>query len=68
MYIGQQKIVTVAAQDRADLSSILDTGLAIMVEIDNQDSPAALSVTLPLSDTTELSRVAERAESPCRGT
>ena len=50
VYAGRQKIVTVAAQDQADLSAILDTGLAIMVEIDNQDSSAALSITLPLAD------------------
>jgi hypothetical protein len=61
VYAGQQKIVTVAAQDQADLSSILDTGLAIMVEIDNQDSSAALSITLPLAEAAELSRVANRA-------
>ncbi len=50
IYDGDRLIVTVAAQDHADLSAILDTGLAIVVEIDNSTSSPALSVTLPLAD------------------
>jgi len=50
IYDGDRHIVTVAAQDHADLSAILDTGLAIIVEIDDRTSPSALSIALPLAD------------------
>lgn len=51
VYAGGQHIVTVQAQDHADLSAILDTGLAITVEIiDDRRSRPALSVSLPLAD------------------
>jgi hypothetical protein len=53
IYDGDRHIVTVAAQDHADLSAILDTGLAIIVEIDDHTSPPALSITLPLADAPE---------------
>ena len=41
------------AQDHADLSAILDTGLAIIVEIDDRDSHPVLSIALPLADATD---------------
>jgi hypothetical protein len=50
VYAGDQHIVTVQAQDHADLSAILDTGLAITVEIDGRARRPALSISLPLAD------------------
>jgi hypothetical protein len=50
VYAGDQHIVTVQAQDHADLSAILDTGLAITVEIDDRARRPALSISLPLPD------------------
>jgi hypothetical protein len=50
VYAGDRHIVTIAAQDHADLSAILDTGLAIIVEIDDRADRPALSITLPLAD------------------
>ena len=49
-YAGDQYIAAVAAQDHADLSAILDTGLAVVVEIDDQADRPALSITLPLAE------------------
>jgi DEAD/DEAH box helicase len=53
VYAGDKQIVTVAAQDHADLSAILDTGLAIIVEIDDRAGHPTLSITLPLADATD---------------
>ena len=53
IYAGDQHIATVAAQDHADLSAILDTGLAIVVEITGSPGYPALSITLPLTDTAD---------------
>ena len=53
VYAGDQHIVTIAAQDHADLSAILDTGLAITVEIDDRADHPALSLMLPLADVTD---------------
>jgi hypothetical protein len=50
VYAEDQHIVTIAAQDHADLSAILDTGLAIIVEIDDHARHPALLITLPLAD------------------
>jgi hypothetical protein len=50
VYAGDQHIVNVQAQDHADLSAILDTGLAITVEIDDRAERPALSISLPLAD------------------
>jgi hypothetical protein len=46
VYAGDQHIITVAAQDQADLSAILDTGLATIVEIVERDSRPMLTITL----------------------
>lgn len=53
IYAGDQRLVTVAAQDQADLSAILETGLAIIVEINNRADRPALSITLPLTDSAD---------------
>ena len=53
VYAGDKQIATVAAQDHADLSAILDTGLAIIVKIDDRSYHPALSITLPLADATD---------------
>ena len=53
VYAGDQRIATVAAQDHADLSAILDTGLTITVEIGDRADHPTLSVSLPLADTTD---------------
>jgi hypothetical protein len=50
VYAGDERVITVAAQDHADLSAILDTGLAVAVEITGSPSYPALSITLPLVD------------------
>jgi hypothetical protein len=47
---GDQHIVTVQAQDHADLSAILDTGLAITVEIGGRARRPGLSISLLLAD------------------
>jgi hypothetical protein len=53
VYAGDQRIITVAAQDQADLSAILDTGLATIVEIVKQRDRPMLTITLPFADTTD---------------
>lgn len=53
IYAGDQHVVTVAAQDQADLSAILDTGLAVTVEIDQQTDRPTLSIVLPFSESTD---------------
>jgi hypothetical protein len=53
VYAGDQHIVTVASQDHADLSAILDTGLDIIVGINEQGDPPTLSITLPFGDATD---------------
>jgi hypothetical protein len=53
VYAGDQHIVTVAAQDHADLSAILDTGLTIVMQIGDRASQPVLSITLPLTDGTD---------------
>ena len=53
VYAGDQHIVTVATQDQADLSAIQDTGLATIVEIDDQAHRPVLSITLQLADATD---------------
>ena len=50
VYASDQHIVTIPAQDQADLSAILDTGLAITVEIGGQARRPVLSISLPLAD------------------
>ncbi len=50
VYAADRHIVTIAAQDHADLSAILDTGLAVSVEIDGPASRPVLSISLPLAD------------------
>lgn len=49
VYAGDQLITTAAAQDHADLSAILDTGLDLIVEIHEHVGRPILSITLPLS-------------------
>ena len=51
LYAGDQHVVSVAAQDQADISAILDTGLAITVDLDDSGEGSALIITLPLADT-----------------
>lgn len=51
LYAGDQHVASVAAQDQADISAILDTGLAITVDLDNSGEGSALIITLPLADT-----------------
>lgn len=53
VYAGDHHVATVAAQDHADLSAILDTGLAIAAEITGSLGGPALSITLPLADTAD---------------
>lgn len=50
IYAEDQHLATVAAQDQADLSAILDTGLAIIVETGDHAGHPALSITLPLTE------------------
>jgi hypothetical protein len=45
--------VTVAAQDQADLSAILDTGLAVGLEIGTLAERPTLSITLSFADMTD---------------
>jgi hypothetical protein len=53
VYGGDQLLTTVASQDHADLSAILDTGLDLTLKIDDQLDPPTLTVALPLADATD---------------
>lgn len=50
VYASDQHVVAIPAQDHADLSAILDTGLAITVEIAGRPRRPVLSISLPLAD------------------
>jgi hypothetical protein len=54
VYAGNEQVGTIASQDQADLSAILDTGLDLVLEINDEeaDSPT-LTIALPLSEGTE---------------
>ncbi|GAA3603760.1 hypothetical protein GCM10022419_105390 [Nonomuraea rosea] len=47
LYAGQTHLVTVAAQDQADLAAILDTGLGILIELDERSDPPSVLISLP---------------------
>jgi hypothetical protein len=53
VYAGDQQAATVAAQDQADISAILDTGLAIAVDLGDSGESAALTISLPLAETAD---------------
>jgi hypothetical protein len=53
IYAKDQHIATIASQDHADLSAILDTGLDILVDINEQTGPPILRITLAFSDATD---------------
>lgn len=53
IYAGVQHIFTIASQDQADLLAIIETGLDIDIDIDDQADPAILSITLPFGDTVD---------------
>jgi hypothetical protein len=55
VYAGNQLLATIASEDHADLSAILDTGLDLILQIDEDeetDSPT-LTVALPLGEATD---------------
>lgn len=52
IYASDALIATVAAQDHADLSAILDTGLAFNIEVSTQDVRPYLTLSLPFAETT----------------
>lgn len=51
VYAGQTHLATIASQDHADVSAILDTGLAIDLAVDVNSEPPTLTISLPLVDT-----------------
>lgn len=50
LYAGSTRLATIASQDQADVSSIIDTGLAVDLELDTDSDPAVLTISLPLGD------------------
>jgi hypothetical protein len=50
VYAADQRVATVLAQDHADLSAILETGLTITVDIGDRDGRSVLSVSLQAAD------------------
>jgi hypothetical protein len=50
VYAGDQQVASIASQDYADISAILNTGLDIEVELDTFAEPPTLSITLPVGD------------------
>jgi hypothetical protein len=52
VYAGNQLLATIASQDHADLSAILDTGLDLVLELDEDWDPPTLTVALPFGEAT----------------
>jgi hypothetical protein len=50
IYAGQQLVAIIAAEDHADVQAILDTGLDLVLDLDDQTEPAVLRISLPLGD------------------
>lgn len=50
IYAGQQLVAIIAAEDHADVQAILDTGLDLALQLDDQTEPTALKIALPLGD------------------
>jgi hypothetical protein len=53
IYAEDQRVATVSVQDQADISAILDTGLAITVDLDDSGEKPVLVITLPLAETAD---------------
>lgn len=53
VYAGDQLVTVVAAQDQADISAILDTGLAITVDVGHSGDGPVLTIALPLAETAD---------------
>jgi hypothetical protein len=53
VYAGDQLLATIASQDHADLSAILDTGLDLVLDIHEEQNLPTLSVALPFGETTD---------------
>jgi hypothetical protein len=51
VYTGNDLVATVTAEDHADVSAILDTGLAINFDYDIAPDPPTLTITLTIGDT-----------------
>lgn len=51
VYAGRVQLATIASQDHADVTAILDTGLAINLGVDLDGDPPTLTISLPLADT-----------------
>ena len=50
VYVGDDPIVTVASQDQADLTEILDTGVGIRLSVNAGADPPTLTLTLAVPD------------------
>jgi hypothetical protein len=50
LYAGRARLATIGASDHADISSIIDTGLAIELDLDLDSVPPVLTVSLPLAE------------------
>jgi len=53
VYSGDQLLATIASQDHADLSAILDTGLDLVLDIHEEQDVRTLIVALPFGEATE---------------
>jgi hypothetical protein len=50
VYVGDQQLATISAQDHADVAAILDTGLALTVTLDLTTVRPTLVISQPLRD------------------
>ncbi|MFJ6262768.1 DEAD/DEAH box helicase [Rhodococcus erythropolis] len=50
VYQDDNRIATIASQDHADVQAIIDTGLDLILAIDNEVEPLTLQITLPLGE------------------
>jgi hypothetical protein len=51
VYAGAEHLATIASPDHADVSAIIDTGLAVDLSIVVDAEPPALTISLPFTDT-----------------
>ncbi|MBP1781810.1 DEAD/DEAH box helicase [Micromonospora chalcea] len=51
IYAGDDILAVIASQDHADIQAILDTGLDITLELNDEVFPSSLRISLPLGET-----------------
>ncbi|WP_344140822.1 DEAD/DEAH box helicase [Polymorphospora rubra] len=50
IYAGDAILAVIASQDHADIQAVLDTGLDITLDVDDELFPSSLRISLPLGD------------------